>query len=102
MDDEELLWKQKTGKDWLAFWVRNTKYFYNQVNKRRKFNMIKSLRLEDGIWSFDEDRIKSTIIDFYKQIYTADMASVDSYSVRDSFPLLDSNFMMDLGRQVSL
>lgn len=48
LDYEELLLKQKSCKDWLNFEDRNTKYFHNQVNMRRRVNHIKSLKLGDG------------------------------------------------------
>lgn len=48
LDDEEILWKQKSRTDWLMLGDRNTKYFHSQASRRRKVNQIKALRLKDG------------------------------------------------------
>lgn len=66
VDNEESLWKQKSHRDWIKLGDRNTWYFYSQVNRRRRINHIKSLKLYDGIWSFDEDQIKKEVVGFFR------------------------------------
>lgn len=45
--------------DWLDFEDRNTRYFHNKVNKRRRKNRILSLKMSDGNWCFEEEFIKN-------------------------------------------
>lgn len=66
LDDEEMLWKQKSRKDWLTLGDQNTSYFHSQVNMRRRVNHIKFLKLDDGSWCYDEDRIKVEVVSFFK------------------------------------
>ncbi|KAK5770539.1 hypothetical protein PVK06_046690 [Gossypium arboreum] len=49
LDNEEMLWKQKSHCNWLMLGDRNTKYFHSQANNRRRVNQINALKLEDGM-----------------------------------------------------
>lgn len=70
MDNEELLWKQKSRKDWLAMGNRNTRYFHSQVIKRRKIDKIQALKLDNGTWCYDEDKVKAEVVNFFQNLYT--------------------------------
>lgn len=49
LDNEELLWKQNSRIDWLLLRDRNTSYFYHSASKMRSQNLIKSLKLSNGL-----------------------------------------------------
>lgn len=69
LDNEELLWKQKARNDWITNGDRNTKYFHSQVYKRRRRNNIKSLKLNNGEWCYNEEKIKFEVVEFFKILY---------------------------------
>lgn len=62
LDNEELLWKQKSRSEWLSLGNCNTKYFHCQATKRGQVNQIKSLKLEDDLWCYDERPFKTSYI----------------------------------------
>lgn len=69
LDNEELLWKQKSRNDWLMLGDRNTNYFHSQVNKRKRRNKIRALKLDDENWCYYEDRVKDEAVGFFKHLY---------------------------------
>lgn len=86
LDHEESLWKQKSRKDWLALGDRNTRYFHSQVNKRRHVNNIKSLKLADDLWCYDEEKIKHEVVSFFRKLYTTESNVTGIFPLRNSFP----------------
>lgn len=72
------------------------------MNKRRSFNHIKALKLIDGLWCYDEDKIKLEVVDFFRRLYTEDGMVVDRFSVKDLFPCIESSQVALLTRDVSV
>ncbi|KAH1046377.1 hypothetical protein J1N35_037161 [Gossypium stocksii] len=54
LNEEELLWKQKSRVDWIQFGDRNTKLFHNKAFFRRSLNKISALKVEDQ-WCYDNE-----------------------------------------------
>lgn len=102
LDNEELIWKQKSRSDWLSYGDHNTNYFHSFANCRRKVNHIYSLKLDDGQWCHDEERIKNVMVEFYRHLYTDEGPSVGPYPIRGDFPSIDFDLMASLGREVSM
>ncbi|KAK8585777.1 hypothetical protein V6N13_050749 [Hibiscus sabdariffa] len=48
LDQEELLWHQKSRSDWVLQGDRNTAYFHRKAKERKVRNRITSLQLPDG------------------------------------------------------
>ncbi|KAH9751256.1 putative ribonuclease H protein [Citrus sinensis] len=59
LSQEEILWFQKSRRDWIEFGDRNTKYFHRQTIQRRRQNQIVMLKDEHGNWIEDVDIIKA-------------------------------------------
>lgn len=74
LDEEELLWKQKSRREWLSLGDRNTKYFHGLAVRRERANQIKSLRLDDGTQCYDEDRLQHAVVSYYQKLYADDLA----------------------------
>lgn len=86
----------------MALGDRNTKYFHNQASTKRRINQIKALRLDDGLWCFDKERLKYEALSFYQKLYTYDSVSMGRYPIRNMFPPIVSEFLDVLGRTVTV
>lgn len=88
LDNEELLWKQNSRIDWLFLGDRNTSYFHRQASRRRNFNHIKSLKLANGLWCYDEVLIKNEFLYFFRKLYNG--LVLDRYPIPNRFHRLGS------------
>lgn len=96
LDNEELLWKQKSRNDWLEFGDKNSRYFHSQVHKRRHCNRILSLKLSDDLWSHDEVNIKEEVVGFFQRLYTeGDSHGLSTY-LRGCFPYVDNQLLSQI------
>ncbi|KAK8566641.1 hypothetical protein V6N13_002337 [Hibiscus sabdariffa] len=59
LDQEELLWRQKSRSDWITHGDRNTSYFHRRATRRKQKNRIRSLRLDSGDWVSDDTALKN-------------------------------------------
>ena len=50
LEQEEIHFAQRSRVDWLQYGDKNTNYFHNFASARRKRNMIKKLRGDNGGW----------------------------------------------------
>ncbi|KAE8707430.1 hypothetical protein F3Y22_tig00110384pilonHSYRG00851 [Hibiscus syriacus] len=59
LDNEELLWKQKSKSTWLSVSEGdpNIKYFSLSNCSPHKKNRIQALRISNGDWCYDEDTL---------------------------------------------
>lgn len=65
---EEISWRQKSRCLWLKDGDRNTKYFQNMANARRRCNNIDKLFIR-GHTTEGKLEIKEEILNFYQQLY---------------------------------
>ncbi|KAH9667991.1 reverse transcriptase domain-containing protein [Citrus sinensis] len=65
MSQEEILWLQKSRKDWLLHGDRNTNFFHKKTIARRRRNRIEAIRDSSGNWLYDEEDIKRFIDDIF-------------------------------------
>ena len=95
LSQEEILWYQKSRRDWIEFGDRNTKYFHRQTIKRRRQNQIVMLKDEHGNWIEDVDVIKAHAVTFFKNLYTKELGEHIPYPLVSMFPRVDE---MNLGK----
>ncbi|KAA3481478.1 Retrovirus-related Pol polyprotein LINE-1 [Gossypium australe] len=69
LEHEDLLWRQKARCDWLQFGDRNTNFFHSRTIKRRKFNRITSLRIDNGDWCSDQEKLQNKAVEFFERLY---------------------------------
>lgn len=86
LEHEDLLWKQKARCDWLQLGDCNTKFYHSRTIRRRKFNRITTLRLDNGDWCFDQDILQSKAVEFFEWLYG------------EAFPILSSSSNFDFPR----
>ncbi|XP_019230803.1 PREDICTED: uncharacterized protein LOC109211692 [Nicotiana attenuata] len=63
---EEQYWKQKVGMTWFAEGDRNTSFFHNHVNGKRKKLQLKRIKSGSGVWIEDQEQLAAAAVDFIK------------------------------------
>ncbi|XP_075111230.1 uncharacterized protein LOC142181699 [Nicotiana tabacum] len=63
---EEQYWKQKAGMTWFAEGDRNTSFFHNHVNDKRKKLQLKRIKNGSGVW-IDDQELATAAVDFYQK-----------------------------------
>lgn len=53
LEQEEVLWNQKSSEKWMMAGDRNTSFFHTSTVIRRRRNRIETLRNEEGVWLSD-------------------------------------------------
>ncbi|XP_075508178.1 uncharacterized protein LOC142545090 [Primulina tabacum] len=69
LEQEELLWYQKSREDWIVSGDRNTKFYHASTMVRRSRNKIEALKEENGNWITEEDRLKHKVQDYYTSLF---------------------------------
>lgn len=77
LEKEEIYWVQRSRANWLKHGDRNTNFFNNFATARRKRNQIRKLLGEDGIWRDDVQSMGSLIADYFKDLFTSEVAIPD-------------------------
>jgi exonuclease III len=67
---EEIKWRQRSRVQWLEEGNRNTKFFHNKANQRRRKNAIEKLMDEHGRIQADPTIIEQITVSYFTQIYT--------------------------------
>lgn len=72
LDQKEIFWRQRSKQLWLKAGEKNTIYFHEACNKRRRHNYIQKLRNEQGDWCSWQTGLQDVIKEYYQQLFTAD------------------------------
>ncbi|XP_075084859.1 uncharacterized protein LOC142168098 [Nicotiana tabacum] len=64
---EEKYWKQKARMIWFAEGDRNTSFFHNHVNGKRKKLQLKRIKSGSGVWIEDQEQLATSAMDFYQK-----------------------------------
>ncbi|KAK8683136.1 hypothetical protein V6N13_039203 [Hibiscus sabdariffa] len=83
LDQEELLWRQKSRSDWIMHGDHNTSYFHRRATCRKQKNRIWSLKLDSGDWVSDESSLKNGTVLFFKRLFSIDQGSIVPFTTRD-------------------
>ena len=68
---EEKMWKQRSRTQWLQHGDRNTRFSHCQATWRQRRNPIQGITDEAGTWQQDEDMIETTLVSYYKTLFTS-------------------------------
>ncbi|XP_073051702.1 uncharacterized protein [Primulina eburnea] len=88
LEQEELLWFQKSREEWIVSGDRNTKFYHASTMVKRSRSKIEALKDDNETWITDMDHLKDKIKDFYSSLYTSDQTSASSQVERGCFPPL--------------
>ncbi|KAH1032327.1 hypothetical protein J1N35_044501 [Gossypium stocksii] len=61
--------RQKARYDWFHLGDRNTKFYHSRMIKRRNFNHIIALRIDNWEWCSDQDILKNKAVEFFEKLY---------------------------------
>ncbi|KAH1083255.1 hypothetical protein J1N35_023016 [Gossypium stocksii] len=90
LDQEDLLWRQKAHCDWLQLGDGNTRFYHSRTIKRREFNHISTLRLDNGDWCSDQDVLQAKAVEFFERLYSKSPSALKGMPTF-GFPILNSS-----------
>ncbi|XP_060212131.1 uncharacterized protein LOC132639718 [Lycium barbarum] len=67
---EEQYWKQKAGVTWFIEGDRNTNFFHNHVNGKRKKLHLNRIQNDNGVWLETVDQILKEAVKFFRYQFT--------------------------------
>ncbi|GMI89723.1 hypothetical protein HRI_002641600 [Hibiscus trionum] len=70
LDEEELMWKQKSRTDWITGGDRNTTYFHRRAQARKQRNKVTALHTTAGILCDDEPSLIMEAAKFYTTLFS--------------------------------
>ncbi|XP_052112461.1 uncharacterized protein LOC127744218 [Arachis duranensis] len=100
LNQEEMLWFQKSRNKWIEFGDRNTKFFHGSTMIRRRKNIIVSLQNDTGEWINDKPTLENMATSFFNNLYT-DSSPHTPFFLQNMFPNLNNTESHALGRNVS-
>ncbi|KAL4340570.1 hypothetical protein GQ457_08G000230 [Hibiscus cannabinus] len=92
LDQEELLWKQKSRSDWISQGDRNTSYFHRRAISRRLRHKNSRIKLPDGMWCDDESILKEEAACFFKTLFADNDHPMGDFPISGRFPELSCMF----------
>ncbi|CAL1402102.1 unnamed protein product [Linum trigynum] len=98
LEQEELIWYQRSRESWVKFGERNTSYFHQQANIKRRRNKITSLRDQAGTWIDDPQALACMVFDFYTNLYLQDDSVYEDRLPKNAFPRLAQDDLLCLLR----
>lgn len=72
LEQEKLIWFQKSREKWIHLGDRNTKYFHTSTVIRRRRNRIEALKDDEGRWIHDSKELEKMAVAYYKRLYSMD------------------------------
>ncbi|KAA3475230.1 Retrovirus-related Pol polyprotein LINE-1 [Gossypium australe] len=88
LEHEDLLWRQKARCDWLQFGDQNTNFFHSRTIKRRKFNRITSLQIDNGDWCSDQEKLQNKEVEFFERLYSEVPTNLRNL-LKNGFPCIE-------------
>ena len=77
LEQEEIYWAQRSRINWLQNGDKNTSYFHNFAKERRKRNLIKKLRDDNGGWLEDTASLNPMISDYFAGLFSTEVDEPD-------------------------
>ncbi|KAL4361184.1 hypothetical protein GQ457_04G025550 [Hibiscus cannabinus] len=96
LDQEEILWRQKSRSDWISQGDRNTSYFHRRAISRRQRSRITTLKLIDGSWCDDESKLKEEAACFFQNLFTDNDPISGSFPNSNSYPTIPNELLQSL------
>ncbi|XP_010666673.1 uncharacterized protein LOC104883809 [Beta vulgaris subsp. vulgaris] len=69
LNEEELLWFQKSRMEAISDGDRNTRYFHLSTLIRRRQNRIETLKDESDNWTMDDSQVKALVLKYWSELF---------------------------------
>ncbi|KAL1330769.1 uncharacterized protein LOC107627531 [Arachis ipaensis] len=100
LNQEELLWYQKSRCKWIEFGDRNTKFFHGSTMIKRRKNKVTSLLDSNGSLITDNNALENMAFSFYADLYN-DSFPDHPFVLNNAFPQLNAEDLYSVGRNIS-
>ncbi|CAL8993823.1 unnamed protein product [Prunus brigantina] len=90
LEQEAMLWKQKSRLQWLQEGDRNTKFFHLTTIIRRRRNKIERLKNNEGVWVEEAQDIKGLAMAYFEQLFSQEIVEHRDLTLPKLFPVIDS------------
>ncbi|KAK8715387.1 hypothetical protein V6N13_042721 [Hibiscus sabdariffa] len=97
LDQEELLWRQKSCSDWIIMGDHNTRYFHRRATCRKQQKRITSLKLSSGEWCSNVAILREEAANYFHTLFTADEQPNGYLPISGWFPALPHEITDSLG-----
>ncbi|CAL1412960.1 unnamed protein product [Linum trigynum] len=102
MEQEELIWFQRAREHWVKFGERNTAYFHQLANIRRRRNKIDCLKNINGEWVSEKDELLQLVYNFFSELYLQDNSPYVDLLPKGDFPRLNQEDWLHVLRPFSI
>ncbi|BFG37836.1 hypothetical protein CerSpe_241100 [Prunus speciosa] len=68
---DEIYWRQRSRAIWLKAGDKNSKFFHQHANHRRKRNLLRGILDEEGRWHSNDAGIEKTVLDYFTQLFSS-------------------------------
>ncbi|KAK8683424.1 hypothetical protein V6N13_039485 [Hibiscus sabdariffa] len=96
LDQEKLIWRQKSRIDWVVLGDRNTRYFHCKAVCRKQRNRINALKLPSGEWCSNPTTLRAVAAQFFQTLFTVDDIPDGCLPVKGKFPHLPQEAVSSL------
>lgn len=100
LTQEEVLWLQKSRKDWILHGDRNTSLFHQKTMTRRRRNRIEAIQDNSGNWLYDEDAIRRHVVEYFYSLFHSENSIYQAYHVPNLFPSFEAHWLDGVVRPV--
>lgn len=83
LEQEEITWVQRARANWLRHGDRNTSFFHNFAQRRKKKNTVKGLLDDQGIMREDPATMCQIVHEYFEQLFTSEVLTPDQNVFRD-------------------
>lgn len=77
LEQEEVLWLQKSREKWCVHGDRNTKFFHMSTIIRRKRNRVEMLKKDETQWVSDAKELEKLAVDYFRKLYSLEDVDTD-------------------------
>lgn len=99
---EELLWYQKAKAEWIKDGDRNTSFFHLSTVVKQWKNKISAIKDERGVWIHDKEEVKHFIMQYFKDLFTAEYVMTNTKAPTNMFPSISEYDWWKLTREFTV
>ena len=99
LEQEELVWFQKSREKWINDGDRNTSFFHTSMIIRRRHNRIEKLQNDDDVWISSAQELENLTVNYFKRLYSLDDVPIEFHELpRFGFEKLNREEVVSLNK----